>query len=158
MPRRRETNWVTRRVRALNSESFCERVLSAGKLILPSKGTSLHDSMVALMDHTVYTVYSGTVYFVQIVYFRTSKMHTCPLRVSVHCVLCIAYSAANLYSVFMLSRDRLFLETYTQPTRNSYPTLNGISHLSHFGWENLLYPPKRKSYTVVARVVASPRT
>ena len=52
MPRRRETNWVTRRagrvgrVRALNSESFCERVLSAGKLILPSKGTSLHDSMV----------------------------------------------------------------------------------------------------------------
>ena len=50
------------------------------------------------MGYTVYTVYSGTVYFVQIVYFRTSKMHTCPLRVSVHCVLCIAYSAANLYS------------------------------------------------------------
>ena len=52
----------------------------------------------ALMGDTVYTVYSGTAYFVQIVYFRTSKMHTCPLRVSVHCVLCIAYSAANLYS------------------------------------------------------------
>ena len=35
--------------------------------------------------------------------------------------------------VLSLSRDRLFLETYTQPIRNSYPTLNGISHLSHFG-------------------------
>ena len=56
------------------------------------------DALGTLMGYTVYTVYSGTVYFVQIVYFRTSKMHTCPLRVSVHCVLCIAYSAANLYS------------------------------------------------------------
>ena len=51
--------------------------------------------------------------------------------------------------VLRISRDRLFLETYTQPTRNSYPTLNGISHLSHFGWENLLYPLKKEIIHVV---------
>ena len=51
-----------------------------------------------LMGHTVYATYFVPPYFVHILYFQTSKIRCNPLRVLAYCVLCIAYSAANLYS------------------------------------------------------------
>ena len=59
-------------------------------------------------------------------------------------------------SVLRISRDRLFLETYTQPIRDTYPTLSGISHLSHFGPQKLKSRGCRVAVHTVTRARGGP--